>query len=344
METKILERIKRGLLEKRRNLINWLDTASNAGRQVRLGPADETAVHAHIQVLDAALEMTENETLGRCKVCHGHVGSERLQLDYTCCVCIDHYSAEERRQLESELELSQVVQRAFLPQVVPEIPGLDIAVFSRPAQIVGGDYFDFLRFRDGVPGLAIADVAGHGLSTSLLMASVQTVLRTLAPGTDSPSALARRVNRFFLHNVQMTTFVTMFLARLDPMARTLDYCNAGHNPPLLLRRHENATGPACWLQPTAAAVGLTEESRISSETIDLGGRDTLVLYTDGVTEAVNLQREEFGRQRLAALMERESDSTAQEMVEALRGSLQEFVGDESLADDTTIVVCRVATG
>jgi len=106
------------------------------------------------------LDKTADGTLGLCKICHEYIETGLLEMDYTANVCLTHLSEEEMRRLEAELELSQVVQRALLPQQVPAIPGMDLAVFSRPAQIIGGDYFDFLRFRDGAHGLAVADVAG----------------------------------------------------------------------------------------------------------------------------------------------------------------------------------------
>jgi sigma-B regulation protein RsbU (phosphoserine phosphatase) len=342
METKVFERIRRNLLEKRQNLTDWLNTTPTQERKVRLGPADEMAVHAHMHVLDTALEKAENETLGRCKVCHDYIESDLLEVDYTACVCLDHLSAGEKRLLESELELSQAIQKALLPQGVPAIPGLDLAFFSRPSQILGGDYFDFLQFRDGVPGLAIADVVGHGISASLLMASIQTALRTLVPESDSPSDVLQRVNRFLLHNVHFTTFVTIFLGRFNNGTCTLNYCNAGHNPPLIFRKQETGRNPVSWLQPTGAAIGLVEEFQISSETITLALGDILLLYTDGVTEAVNLQEEEFGRERLAALVRQESDLSAKELVQALRHMLREFTNGQPLADDTTIVACKIA--
>lgn len=342
METKVFERIKRGLLEKHQNLTDWLNTTPGPKKQVCLGPADEMAVHAHMHVLDTALERAKDNVLGLCEVCCGYVGSDLLEMDYTACVCLDHLSVEERDQLQAELELSQVVQRALLPQEVPAIPGLDLAVFSRPAQIIGGDYFDFLRFRDGVPGLVIADVVGHGISASLLMASVQTALRTMVPESDSPSDVLQRVNHFFLHNVHFTSFVTMFLARFDSKSRTLDYCNAGHNPPIIFRRQEAGASSISWLRPTAPAIGLVEEFPVHSETITLASGDILLLYTDGVTEAVNLQQEEFGRNRLATFVRQESDSSARQLVRALRHTLQEFTNDQPLADDTTIVAGKIA--
>jgi len=343
METRVLERVKRSLRERRQNLANWLNTTPGLEKEVRLGPADETSVRAHVQVVDSALQRAEDGTLGLCEVCHEYLGAEQLLLDYTACVCIDHFSEEQTRELESELELSQIVQRSLLPHTVPDIPGLDLAVFSRPAQILGGDWFDFFQFQDGAHGLAIADVVGHGVSASLLMASVLTALRALVPESVWPSEVLQRVNRFFLHNIQLTTFVTMFLGRFDPQSRTLTYCNAGHNPPLVLRKNDGADSVS-WLRPTGAAIGLVEEPGISSESITLAAGDTLLLYTDGITEALDTQGEEFGRGRLAELVQQEADMSARQLVEALRHGLQEFTRGRPLADDATIVACRIADG
>jgi sigma-B regulation protein RsbU (phosphoserine phosphatase) len=338
MESSVFERIRGSLLEKRHNLAEWLRATPSRARQSRLGPANDRAMQTHLSVLDTSIAKTKDHTLGLCQVCHGYVDSELLEMDYTACICIDHFSGEERRRLEADLELSQKVQKALLPQQLPRIPGLELAVFSRPAQIVGGDYFDFFQFADGSHGLAIADVAGHGMSASLLMASVQTALLTLAPTTDSPAEVLGHLNRFFLHNVHLTTFVTLFLARFDPARRTLTYSNAGHNPPLLYRRHANGSDPIAWLQPTGAAVGLIEEFQITTETVSLAEGDILLLYTDGVTEAIDADEEQFGSERLALLVQQQINLSARELVQTLRRELQEFTDGQPLADDTTIVV------
>jgi sigma-B regulation protein RsbU (phosphoserine phosphatase) len=308
---------------------------------MRWGFADEQAVYAHVQVLDTAIEKAADQTLGLCQVCHGYVASSHLEMDYTACVCLDHFSVEQRRQLEFELELSQTVQRAMLPQQIPDIPGLELAAFSRPAQIVGGDYFDFLRFRDDAYGLAIADVAGHGLSTGLLMASVHTALLTLAPMSEVPAEIVQRLNRLFCHNIHLTTFVTLFLGRFDQATRTLTYCNAGHNPPLVLHTSANNGRSPAWLQPTGAAIGLIEEAQFRMETVTLSPGDILLLYTDGVTEAINRREEEFGRERLAEFARQSSHLPARDLVGEVRRLLQEFTDGQPLADDTTIIACKM---
>ncbi len=340
MDTSVFQHIRTSLLEQRQNLTDWLFTTPPRERQVRLGPMDEQALQAHLQVLDTAIEKAEDQTLGLCQVCEDYIEEDQLVMDYTRCVCLDHLSTEDKERLEFELELSTKVQRALLPQQVPEIPGLEMAAFSRPADIVGGDYFDFLRFWDGAHGLVIGDVAGHGMSTSLLMASLQATLRTLAPDYGAPAEVVRRLNLLFSHNIHMTSFVTLFLAHFDSQTYDLTYCNAGHNPPLLRTRF-NGTEMFSWLRPTGAAIGLVEEFQFEAETVKLVPGDVLLLYTDGITEAMNPQGEAFGQERLVQLVRHGSHWSAQELVWNVRRQLQEFTQGQPMADDTTMIVCKV---
>lgn len=334
-------RFRHSLLQKRQNLTAWLSSAPSQNREVHLGPVKERAVQSHLLVLDTAIARADNQTLGLCEVCHEPIESGLLEMDYACCVCLDHFSAEERERLEFELELSIKVQQALLPQQVMEIPGMEVAAFSRPAAIVGGDYFDFYRFRDDAYGLLIADVVGHGMSASLIMASLQASLRILVPDYDSPADVIRRLNQLFYHNINMTNFVSLFLARFDPQTRQLTYCNAGHNPPLLVRPQSNGEEPLSWLHPTGAAIGLVEEVEFGTATVTLEPGDLLLLYTDGVTEAMNPQDEEFGPQRVAELLRQDPYQPAQELIRRLRYQLSEFTGNQPLADDTTIVAYRM---
>jgi phosphoserine phosphatase RsbU/P len=340
METSVFERFRIGLKEKRQVLADFLQETPSPKKQVHLGTAAEDGVQEQLQVIETALQKTEDRTLGVCEVCHDYVESGLLEMDYTACVCLDHFSEEEKRQLESELELSQVVYKAMLPQQLPMIPGADLAVFSQPAQILGGDYFDFFQFRDGTHGFAIADIAGHGVSASLLLASMQTALRTWIPESDSPGEVIKRLNHFFLHNIHFTTFVTLFLGRFDPATRTLAYSNAGHNPPLLLRRSQ-PDGEPTWLQPTGPAVGLVEEFQITEQAISLSPGDNLLVYTDGVTEATNEHLEEFGMDSLRAYTLEAVNLPARDMIQSLRRGLNTFTNAHPLADDTTMLAFKV---
>jgi len=341
MDERLLSRLRNGLSNKRTALLEWAQTAQPEQVQGSLGPAGREALEHHLAVIDDALEQADLNVLGMCTVCHEPVESRLIQMDYTACVCIEHFSDEERRSLENELELAGAVQRSLLPQQPPDFPHLEIAAFSRPAQIVGGDFFDFFPFAGGRQGLAISDVAGHGMSSSLIMASLQAMLRTLTQEYESPAELVARINRLCIHNIQFTTFVSLFLAAFDPETLRLTYSNAGHNPPLLIRGSADARNAIEWLSPTGAAVGLTEDSIHEDESISLTAGDLLVLYTDGLTEATNPLGEFFGPEGLTALVRRNSLLSAHDLVHAIRGGLEDFAAGATQADDVTIMVMRV---
>ena len=339
MAIDIYHHIQTGLVEKRQSVTEFLDTASDPEKEICL--CDDThCVQDHFQVIEASLAKIETNTLGICEVCHGIVDANLLEMDYTAAVCLDHYSEAERRRLESELELSQIVQRALLPQRMPIISGVEIAAFSRPAEIIGGDYFDFFKFRDGTHGLVIADVSGHGVSAGMLMSSLQTAIQTLGPDTDSPAEILERINRFYIHNINFTTFVTVFLARFDPVTLTLTYVNAGHNPPVVHQREKNEIN---WLMPTAPAIGLAEIFHPRTESITLSRGDSLLLYTDGVTEALNIEsNEQFEQARLADLFRYNVDLPANNILQAIRQGVGTFVGAYPLADDVTMVALKIS--
>jgi len=341
MEALLLERMREGLLQKQDNLTEWLHATPLGKKKVLLGPSTEQSVHARLDVIDDAISKADSKTLGKCEVCHEVVETELLEVDYTACVCIEHLSKEERHQLESELELAQDVQKTLLPQEVPKIPGLEIAAFSRPAQIVGGDYFDFVDFSNGLHGLAIADVAGHGISASLHMASIQALLRTLVPVNKSPAEVMGQLHKLFIHNIRFETFVTFFIGAFDSSTKTLTFSNAGHLPPLVLRNNKSKKESVEMLRPTGAAIGLIEEAEFAEKTIELQKEDLLVLYTDGITEAVNLQNQEFGRERLIKLIQQVNNAPVKQVVQEIRQGLEEFSEGKPLADDTTIVICKI---
>src|SRR5215204_1819461 len=283
MAIDLYEHIQAGLVAKRQAVNEFLEEASEEEKNICL--CDETCIEEHLHVIDESLDKLEEGTLGICKICQGVVEATLLEMDYTAGVCLDHYSDIERRRLESELELSQIVQRALMPHRAPLIAGVEVAAFNRPSDIIGGDYFDFFKFKDGTHGLVIADVSGHGVSAGMLMSSLQTALQTMAPETDSPAEILERINRFYIHNIRFTTFVTVFIARYDANNCTLTYVNSGHNPPAVFRKN---TAEMDWLTRTAPAIGLAEEYFPRTEMVKLSEGDVLLMYTDGVTEAMNL--------------------------------------------------------
>lgn len=336
MATNIFQRIQGSLAAKHQNLTEFLNSAPE--EKIDLCCEDEREVQAHLHVIETAIEKAEDQTLGLCAVCHGHVDPGLLEMDYTISVCLEHFSELERKRLEEELELSAVVQRALLPQIPPEIPGVELAAFTRPAAIVGGDYFDFFNFQDGTHGLVIADIPGHGVSAGMLMSSLQTAIRTMAPETDSPSEILERINRFYIHNIHFTTFVTVFLARFDPVTHTLTYASAGHNPPAVVNKRK---AEVTWLKPTAPAIGLAEEFHSRTELVTLEHGDVLFLYTDGVTEAFNPMLEQFGTVRLAELLGKNVGLGATDLIKTVRQGLKAFGDGHVLEDDTTFVALKL---
>ena len=331
MATNFMNDVRKGLEEKRTNVCEGCKV-DEAGLE------EIPEVQPHLHVIDESLQKLEEGTLGVCTVCNGIVDESLLKMDYTASVCLDHYSDQERRQLEDELELSQVIQRALLPQQVPEMTGFDIAGYSRPAQIIGGDYFDFLRFNDGAHGFVVADVSGKGVSAGILMTSLQTAFHTIVPETDSPLEVLEKINRLYIHNIKFTTFVTIFFAKIDPGTCTLIYANAGHNPALLyhggIKEHE-------WLKRTGIAIGLMEGFDVRAQSLQLESGDILVFYTDGVTEATSPQREPFERDRLAKVVAQNENLPADNLIQKILQSLNEFGQGSPLADDATLVVCKV---
>jgi sigma-B regulation protein RsbU (phosphoserine phosphatase) len=259
-------------------------------------------------------------------------------MDYTSAVCLGHFSDQELRQLENELELSQVVQRGLLPQQIPSIDGMNIAAFSRPAQIVGGDYFDFIDFKDGSKGLVIADVSGHGVSAGMFMSSLQTAFHTLVPEADSPLEVLERINRLYVHNIKFTTFVTIFFGQYDPQTRVLTYANAGHNSAYLYRM---STNEEIWLRPTGPAIGLMEGFPIYKNEVQLESGDILLLYTDGITEATDYEGIFLSEDGLADIIRQNADTTAERIIQKILQNLKEHTNGKPLADDVTLVISKV---
>ena len=335
--TETIETIKKGLAETRENLTQWIEVTPAAQKQIRCSD-DGTCVEAHLHVIDESLEKIHDGTFGICEICHEAVDDELLRMDYTSTVCLGHYTEDELRQLESELELSQVVQRGLLPRSAPVIPGLSIAAFSRPAQIVSGDYFDFVQFLDGGHGIVLADVSGHGVSAGMMMSSLQMAFQTLVPLSDSPLDVLQRINHLYAHNISFTTFVTVFFGKFDPATRLFTYASAGHNSGYVYRP---SSGKEILLHPTGPAIGLMEGFIVHLDQVQLERGDTLVLYTDGLTEASDSKTAQWSLDRLAEVVKREHPLPPEQLVQRLLQSVNEFTGGGPLVDDATLIVGRL---
>jgi len=330
----------RSLQDRHRDFTDWFRATPLSKRQIRFGPTPSTDAESGIKSLGTAIERAEREELGHCTVCHGTVDTHLLQMDYNASVCLDHLSQKERARLESELELAIKVQRALLPHTTPSLQGWEVAAFSQPASVVGGDYFDFVHFSDGSQGIVIADVMGKGMPASMLMANLQASIRIIIPESRSPREAVERLNRLFRHNVALTKFVSVFVGHLEIGSGRLTYVNCGQNPPFLVMRRPGQGPSFTPLSPSGPAIGIVEHPTFEEREVVIPKGGALILYTDGVVEARSASAEEFGEERLKGSVGDSLTGSAQELTQRVRDQLQKFTSGADLHDDTTLVVFR----
>jgi serine phosphatase RsbU (regulator of sigma subunit) len=246
---------------------------------------------------------------------------------------------EARKLLEKELDLAREIQRSFLPERCPIVPGYEIAAFWRSARRVGGDFYDFMQLSNGPLGLAIADVADKGVPAALFMALCRTLVRATAMSGRNPADALRRTNELILSDARSDLFVTIFYGLLDPRKATFSYANAGHNPPIWWQADRRAIQ---HLNVHGIALGVVADVHLTENRLTLNEGDILTLYTDGVTEALNEDEEEFGVERLEEIIRRCADRPAEEIVRAIQDAVAAFVGDEPPFDDLTLVILKRA--
>jgi len=246
----------------------------------------------------------------------------------------------EREQLRHELELARRIQSRLLPAGPPCAPPLDIAAANFMSQQVGGDYYDFLAFPGGRVGICIADVAGKGVGAALLMSNVKAALVSSAAVESSTDRLTSRVNRLLEQSIEPGRFVTFFLASVDPATLQLEYVNAGHPPPILLR----ADGTSERLSEGGTILGILADAPYTRGSAVLGPGDVLALFTDGVTEAQGADQELFGEERIESLLREAPRATASETLVRLLDAVRAYEGERGPSDDLTAIVIRVLDG
>jgi len=245
----------------------------------------------------------------------------------------------ERDVLVSELDRAGKIQLNLLPGRLPRIRGFDIRVAYRSAKEVGGDYYDFIPIDHDNLGIVVADVSGKGLPGAIVMASTRAALRLLARGRPSAKDTILRLNRFVSEDVKGTgMFVTMLYMVLNMKTLTIQVVNAGHNPLILWR------DGARLVNPQGIAIGLNAgevfEKRLEEDLIQLQPGDRLVAYTDGVVEAMNERREEFGEERFVELVEKYAERTSAEFVNQLMRAIEKHQGRAGQHDDITVVTVK----
>ena len=240
----------------------------------------------------------------------------------------------EAEDLEKQVRTAAEVQQRMIPHTPPKLPGVDLASVYVPCHELGGDFYDFIPLPANNLGLVMADVSGKGVPASLIMASVRAFLRAQVDNVYYLYEVIRRINLMLCRDTKMGEFVTLFYGVLDATSRRLTYCNAGHPPALLLRK-----GQIIELSSDNMVLGVNPNEDYKQSFIDLQKDDLLLLYTDGVTDAVNFAGERFGRQRIADTL-RKGGASADAVAQSILWEVRKFAGLVKRPDDITMMVSK----
>src|SRR5678815_710792 len=245
----------------------------------------------------------------------------------------------ERERLERELALASEIQQRFQPTAPPHVSGYELQGISFPCYEIGGDYYDFIEREDGRLVIALGDVSGKGTAAALLMSSLHAAVHAQSGSHDSLVATISAVNRYLADNIPANRFVTLFYAELDPGSGALSFLNAGHNPPLIV----HAAGTVEQLASGGLPLGIKPDADYREGRTQLQRGDVLVIYSDGVTEAMSPSGEEFGATRLYEVVARNITASAAGIRDRIESSLTKFSQGTSAADDITLVIVKRQT-
>jgi sigma-B regulation protein RsbU (phosphoserine phosphatase) len=251
----------------------------------------------------------------------------------------------ERERLQAEFSVARKAQLRMLPDAPPYLPGIAISAVCHPSKDVGGDLYDFLALPEGKIGVVIADVSGKGVPASLYMTLTKGLLDSIAEYKTDPGEILREVNRHLYDVCRRKTFVTMFLGVVDPVRRTLSYARAGHNPTIVHRNGGSSERKTWMLKSRGMGMGFNQggifDQSLKVETIQLERGDKLFFYSDGITEAMNEKRDEYGEDRLMAMAERTNGLSAEHSRDAVMADVAAFLGTVHPQDDQTLVVLHI---
>jgi len=240
-----------------------------------------------------------------------------------------------QRQRDEELREAREIQDNLLPRRLPKVAGYEVAAMTQPLRFVGGDYYSIMRISDRHTALCIADVAGKGLPAALLMSSLQAALKPLIFQRLAPRELCHRLNRILCDLTPVGKFISLFYAVLDNVDHRLTYCNAGHNPPLLVR----ADGTSAELSAAGAVLGQFPQWLYEQSDLPMRSGDQLLLFTDGLVEACNADEESFGEHNLIRIACENRGSSADHLMRSLIRAASQHCG-EHFQDDASLIVLR----
>ena len=338
--------------------------ANDVSRDPRFYHAVDAGTGFTTQALMAAPLIVKDRVIGIVEVSNKPGGFDESDLDLLSTIAggaamaIEnarlYQIAVEKGRMERELQVALQVQSSLIPQQTPQIPGWEFAALWHPARVVGGDYYDFipLALTKGLPGspdrdagtepaqglgIVIGDVTDKGMPAALFMALTRSTVRASIIAGRTPAQCISQANTMIAADSANGTFVTFFYGQLDTTTGELTYVNAGHNPPLYYHAADNHMAE---LSRTGVALGIIDTFRYEQRTLKLDPGDFVVLYTDGITEAIDPKGEFFGEERLTRIVDQERNSTAVEIVAALQSALHDFTAGAPPSDDITMVVLK----
>ena len=246
---------------------------------------------------------------------------------------------KDSERLHIEAELAANIQKALLAEKPPPLRGVSVAARCIPASEVGGDYFDFVTTQDGVAGIAIGDVTGHGMGAAIIMGLLRSVLRAQSTQSSSPAEVVSAINNVLYNDfVSFSKMASLFYCTYSVVDKTLTFTNAGQNPPILIRASELNARP---LKGKGPILGFRPNIKYKEFRIKIYPRDIIVFMTDGIVESENADKEFFGLERVEKIVNDFVDNSAEEIMEKLFAEVEEFTGGLPQKDDMTIIVMKL---
>lgn len=321
----------------------------DASLDPRFDPAVDRDLGYHTRELIAlAIRNKEGEIAGVLELLNKQAGpftvADEKSLSHLCvyvAVALEkaqlHRAVLAKQRMENDLELARNVQAGLLPEALPEIAGLDIGVAYTPSSMVGGDYYDFIRIKPDSWLVVVADVEGKGVASALMMASLQASLRTLATHVHALECIVKSVNEMVLSHARARKLLSMFVAVIDEQSRTLHYINAGHVPPILV----SPSGETTRLDEGGILLGVFPDVAYKRGRIELRPGDILAAYTDGISEATDVQGEQFGLKGIVDMVYTCRANTAAEIVKAVLSEIDRLSPRDPNGDDQVMLVVKV---
>jgi sigma-B regulation protein RsbU (phosphoserine phosphatase) len=248
------------------------------------------------------------------------------------------YQADlEHARVDKEIQIAAEMQQQLFPKEKIQIPSYELSAMVQPCAAIGGDSYDIIPLKDGKYAITIADVCGKGIPAALLVSTLHALLRVFLQYPIELVELVRRLNTLVYNNSPAERFITFFIMIFDPVHHMFTYVNAGHNPPFLFRNNKNEINE---LMASGLPLGMVEEQQFETRQVDLQYGDTLVLYTDGVTEAANRTLQQYSEEKLRECVLKNLDTAAETIKGCIVRDVRGFVGNNPMSDDLTLLVLK----